>query len=102
MKAEAGPLDGIVVLELALGGHGDHEVQDVIACLRAGAMAWEAAPFTVGVEQVMRARRVSHVLDVARELEVEALRVHEAREAEYRRQAKEAERGARAVLRAKQ
>jgi len=84
-RATSGPKDGIVIIELALDRR--HEVGDVIACLRAGALAWEASPLR-GIEQAFRPKDVQHVFDVAQEIEDEARRVHEAREAFYRAEAK--------------
>jgi len=65
-----------------------HEVEDVVACLRAGALSWGALPFSGAVDQSSRPKRVDHVLEVAQEIEDESRRVHAAREDEHRRRAK--------------
>lgn len=89
-----GELDGIVIVELSLDE--GHEVEHVIACLRAGANAWAASPFAGVVDQAMRPKHVERVLAVALELEDEARRVHGARNEAYRRRGKAAEKASRA------
>jgi hypothetical protein len=87
-RAPVSDLDGIVVVELALDVR--HEVEAVIGLLRAGAMALDAAPVarTAYVEQLSRRHYVEMGLRVAQEIEDEARRVHEAREAARRARGK--------------
>lgn len=92
--AATGPRDAIVILELS--NDVLHEVEDVVACLRAGALAWQASPGSNAVDVATRGRRVQHVLDVADEIAQEAERVHTQREAFYRAEAKAGERAVRA------
>lgn len=90
--ALASPRDAIVSIELTLNEH--HEVADVIACLRAGALSWQASPCDDG-RILIRDSRVQHVLDVADELSEEAALVLEEREAFYQAEAKRTERESR-------
>lgn len=88
-RGTVGPTDGIVVLELSLDE--GHEVRHVLACIRAGAAAWAALPALGAVDAASRPRDVQHVFDVADELELAAVRVHEDRQRHYRKVAREAE-----------
>lgn len=92
-RAPVEPIDGIVVVELALDDR--HEIGDVVACLRAGAASWEVTPIADAVDGMSRAKRVMHVYDVAAEIEAEAARVREAQQAAFRAAAKAAEKASR-------
>jgi hypothetical protein len=98
-RGAVGPRDGIVVLELSLDDN--REISDVIACMRAGALAWERLPSHGAVDESGRGRRVHHVLDVAQELEDGAAKIHAARESFYRSETKRHEREARERERAR-
>lgn len=93
MSAVTGPRDAIVILELS--NDVLHEIRDVVACLRAGALSWQASPCDDG-SMLQRDKRVQHVLDVADEIAQEAERVHDQREAFYRAEAKAVASAARA------
>lgn len=87
-RAPVGVLDGIVVVELSLDNR--DEVETVIAFLRAGAAVFAqmpVAPTNVG-EQNARRRAVMLGEQVADEIEAEARRVHDERQAEYRARGK--------------
>lgn len=86
-RAPVGELDGIVVLELSLDVN--HEISNLLACIRAGAAAWAQTPFSGMVDVALRPKNVEQVLALADELEAEAARVRAAREAAYARRAKE-------------
>ena len=85
-RAATGPRDRIVIIELSLDA--GHEVVDVIACIRAGAAAWFEMPARGVVDAALRPKDVERVLAVAQEIEDEARRVHEAREAFFRAETK--------------
>lgn len=87
-RADVGPFDGIVVIELSLAEH--HEVEHVVGCLRAGAAAIEQTPLarTDATGALMVRAIVAKGRQVAAEIEDEARRVHDAREAAYREQSK--------------
>lgn len=87
-RAPVGPLDGIVVVELSLDER--DEVETVVGFLRAGAAALEQMPVarTNAGEQLARRRACDVGERIADEIEAEARRVHDARQAFYRQQGK--------------
>lgn len=97
-RAWAGPTDGVVQFELSLDLR--HEIEDVVACMRAGAVAWSAIRPAGTVDQALRLKNIQHVLDVAQEIEDEARRVHDRREEYYRAEAKREAKESRARARA--
>lgn len=80
-RAAVGPEDGIVVVELSLDV--THEVEVVVGMLRSGAAALLEAPIsrTALVERLGREGMAAQARKVADEIEGEARRVHEARDA---------------------
>lgn len=95
-RAPVDVLDGIVVIELSLDER--HEIGDLVACIRAGVAAWAECPAR-GIDVAFRPGDVVRILAIAQEIEDEARRVHDAREAAHRARSKAAEKEARRLTR---